>query len=186
MAKNVITTQYYKGFKIQASENRIDILDGIYEVFSKTVFRRRTFFMRFKVTFPKYRQYPLDNNLFMGFQTGFMKHLRRHGYKPAMLWVREHIESGPNQYYNFILCLSGRETKSIYGHLAKVEELWELALNLKPGEGRGLIREYHDGVMINYGDIQAAQKCFYDASCLSTTKNKEYLLGVKTAGSSIF
>lgn len=186
MTKNITTAQYFKGFKIQASENRIDILDGIYEIFSKTVFKRRTFFIGFAVTFPRNRQYSLDNKLFMDFQENFMKHLRCKNLKPCSLWVREQIESDPNQYYNFMLCLSGCETKSIYGHLDKAEELWELALNLKPGEGRGLIREYHDGVMINYGDLQAAPKCFYDASGLSMTKNKEYLPGVKTAGRSIF
>ena len=133
MTKNITTSQYFKGFKIQASEKRIDILDSIYEIFSKTVFKRRTIFMRFKVTLPRNKIYQPDNSLFMGFQENFMKNLRSNGYKPAMLWVREQIESDPNQYYNFILCLSGCETKSIYGHLDKAEELFELALGLQPG-----------------------------------------------------
>lgn len=189
MQKNIITTPYYRGFEIQASESlpcRKDILDGIYEVFSKTIFRRSTNFMHFAVTFPRNRQYPLDNNLFMGFLDSFMKHLRCKNLKPCLLWVREHdIGSGPNQYYHFILCLSGREADSTHGHLVKAVELWELALGIQPGDGRGLIREYNDGV-INYGDIKAASKYFYDASGLSNTKNKEYLPGIKTAGRSLF
>ena len=193
MTKNITTSQYFKGFRIQASESlpcREDILEAIYEVFEKTVFKRRTFFMRFDVKFPKYRQYPADNKLFIGFQASFMKHLRRKGYKPAMLWVRENnIKTGPNQHYHCFLCLSGRETNSIYGHLKKAEELWELALGLQPGEGRGLI-DYCDredaGVMVNYRDIQSVQKCFYWASYLSKTRTKEYLPGIRTVGRSLF
>lgn len=193
MPNNIITTQYYRGFHIQASEGlpcREDILEAIYEVFERTVFKRRTFFMRFDVTFPKNRQYSPDNNLFVGFLASFMKHLRRNGYKPAILWVRENDQkSGPNQHYHCILCLSGRATFSIYAHLAKAEVLWELALGLQPGEGRGLIdycnREDH-GVMINYGDLQTANKCFYWASYLSKTRTKEYSSGIRTVGRSQF
>lgn len=188
MTKNITTIPYYRGFHIQASESlpcRIDILDGIYEIFSKTVFRRRTTFVQFAVTFPRNRQYPLDNNLFMGFQTSFMEYLRRKNLKPCLLWVREHdIGYGPNQHYHLILCLSEQKNTPIYG-LEKAEELWELALGLQPGEGRGLIRECHEGI-INYGDIRAASKYFYDASGVTMTKNKEYLPNIKTVGRSLF
>ena len=190
MNSSIITTPYYRGLPIQASESlscRKDILDAIYDIFARTVFRRRTLFMRFDVTFPKEKQYPPDNSVFVGFIANFMKNRSRNGYKPEVLWVRERNHKERNHHYHCILCLSGRTTHKIYGHLEKAEELWERALKLELGEGAGLIdycnREDH-GIMVEPGDMQATNKCFYWASYLSKTRTKEYLHGIRTVGRS--
>ncbi|MDD5596707.1 MAG: inovirus-type Gp2 protein [Victivallaceae bacterium] len=190
---DITFSKYYRGLEIQASETlpcRKDILEATHRIFELTAFKHRTFFMRFDVTFPKSMRYPPDNSLFIGFIASFMKNLRRNKKKlnPHLLWVRENNPlSGPNHHYHCFMCLAGDNTHSIFGHLTKAQELWELALGLAPGQGAGLIDYCNrgtNGYMIERGDFIGAAHCFYWASYLSKCRTKEYLPGIRTFNTS--
>ena len=200
----ITTSPYYRGLEIQASATlpcSEDILESIFNIFDKTAFKHRTFFMRFDVTFPKDRQYPPDNKIFIGFLASLMKYFRRKKKKhnPHLLWVREkntiagsNHDPGSifsNHHYHCFVCLAGDNTNSIFGHLAKAQELWERALNLFPGEGSGLIDYCNrgtNGFMIEKGDLAGAAYCYYWASYLSKCQGKQYVAGIRNFNSSQF
>ena len=192
MKKSNIVTGPYNGLEIQTDEAnglwcRRDMLDTMHALFQATAFQHRTFFMRFDVRFPVDKQYPKDNNIFKAFMANFIKHLSRHQLNPYYMWCRERTNQERNQHYHCLLLLNGYKTQSIYGHLKKAEELWARALGLFPEENTGLI-DYCDrgsnGVMVEKGDMIAANYCFYWASYLAKVNFKENLPGIRDWGTS--
>ena len=167
-----------------------DILDSIYDIFEDMLSRHnKVWFMRFDVTFPDDRQYPLDNVLFKKFISGFVKNLSRATLDPMYFWVAEKRRSH-NHHYHCIMFLNGNKTQSSYRHLRLAETLWARTLDLPDDMAEGLIdycNDYRGGIMIRRYEpdyMDKYQQAFEWASYLAKVNSKLRVEGVRSYGGS--
>jgi len=176
----------YQGHPIQASPElglgcREDILGKGLSIIEHAVGEHvRVFFMRLDFRYPKGGDHASRGNLFQGFLASFTNYLKRHGYAPLNLWVREQADS-PVPHYHVALMLDGIQTSSARGHLEKAVELWGTVLDIE--DAKGLVHlcptmvngKAQDGVMVERGaaDYQAMfDHCFHWLSYMAKETSK--------------
>ena len=111
------------------------ILARIEEQFEDMTKRHnKVLFMRYDTRFPSDFPPVHDNQTFYRFQADFIKHLKRQGFDPHYVTVREQSRE-KHQHYHGILLLDGNKTQNIHGHIADAEAIWRRKLNIPPGRG---------------------------------------------------
>ncbi len=123
----------------------------------------RIFFMRYDVGTPV-GYTDTSNEAFRNGQANFMKHLKRNGFKPHYVAVRE-LSKEKRNHYHAILMLDGRKTQSIHDHIEKADELFANAFGI-PG-AQGIIDDctkardgsrQDNGIMLRRGDPEFNEK----------------------------
>ena len=145
----------------------------------------QVFVMMLVLKFPAYSHdvnddYQGGNALLSRFMEAFTLHLKRAGYDPKYLWVRE--ESSYDQvHYHLMILVNGNEVQNAYGMLGKAQELWGNCLGV---DGPGYVHHCRKGDYVNeYGGMKLRRNspefqqdyanCFHWASYLAKCSGKE-------------
>ena len=152
--------------------------------------KAKTFCMRYDIRFPQEEYNHTDNKKVREFQATFMKTLKREGYRPQYVLVREQSRE-KHQHYHGVLLLDGNKTQNITKHINTAERLWNKALGLEyevqPGNqraGHGLIDDcthdrqgspHENGIMLRRDDPlfdEKQKEAFRRASYLAKVNQK--------------
>ena len=185
----VVYTATFNHLPILADEGRRlgchgEILQRLGAIFAHATSKHnKVFFLRFDLRMAEQSAPGIDINVSLPrFINSFTVNLKRGGYDPFYLWVREQASS-IFPHFHFILLLDGNKTQSIYGHLETAERLWNSALGIDPNH-HGLVdyctRDRNEfpqdnGIMIRRNDpdfITTYQRCFQWASYLAKASTK--------------
>lgn len=130
MLNSKITCQSsFNGHPIQADpETKMgchsEILESGLDLFNDMVQRHsRVLCVRFDLRFPQSMACPGDNAVIQRFMENYALSLRRQGFDPSYLWVREdtHLD---RFHYHVMLLLDGHKTQYAYYHMELAERLW--------------------------------------------------------------